>query len=52
MKEFFDIYIQEVENMSSDKVTIYTNPKNRKQLECMLVYLQGQMDKIQFSEEE
>ena len=35
MKQFFDVYIQEIENMTEDKVTIYTNTKNYyyKQLE-------------------
>jgi len=52
MGKFFDIYIQEIPNMSDDKVTIYTSPKNKKQLTCMIMHLQNQLGQIESEDEE
>ena len=43
--EGFDIYLQVIENMSDEKVTVYTSPANKNQLECMIMHLQGLMKK-------
>ena len=48
MKEdFFDMYIQVIDNMSDNKVTIYTSPKNKAQIEIMMLHLKNVMGSIE-----
>ena len=49
-REFFDVFIQVIENMSDEKVTIYTSPKNAQQVQCLIMYAQNQMNNAQQDE--
>lgn len=50
-REYFNIFIEEVPNMSDKKVTIFTNPKNKDQLTCMIMQLTNMFNEIEGLEE-
>lgn len=50
-KEYFDMYIQVIENMSDDKVTIYTSPNNKDTVEIMMMHVRNIMSNSDVKDE-